>query len=355
MEPRHGAGKHSTSPRRQPAALHEVVALPQFANESGHVPKVVAVVRIAHDHVSPAGGLNTTAEGVTISTLLHPHDPGAERFCDLHRAIPTAIVGNDHLAGQPGLGEGSDGLLHTHTNGFMLIEARHDDRHLEVSITLPCSHPRLVLAHRCAPVLSHPCTPISTRGYCPGGEEAGRRPWIPPRYCPRRRMRQEPSPGEPAPVRPLIPEEVSPPSFPLSSKPNEASRWPQHRPLSFCASANSGRRRAPWRPNRSRKADSRPVFRRGFRILPGRDDICTLTLGCSVPLRRSAPTLALEQSVHTAVRAATGTFEANTRRSGLRSKDRSARRERSGRDTGETAPATALRTTTPPKPECMLV
>src|SRR5262249_7999561 len=233
--------------------------------------------------------------------------------------------------------------------------ARHDDRHLGVSITLPCPLPRLVLAHRCAPVLSHPCTPISTRGYCPGGGEAGRRPWIPPRYCPGRHTRQEPSPGEPAPVRPLIPEEVSPPSFPLSSKPNEASRWPRHRPLSFCASTNPGRHQALWKPDRSRRADSRPVSRRGFRIVRGRDDICRVPVGCSVRPRRSAQTPALEQSVHTAVRAATGTFEANPRGSGLQSKDWSTRKEQSGRDTGETAPATARSTTTGPKAECRLV
>src|SRR5262245_30069666 len=190
MERRHGTGKLRTSPRRQPAALHEVVAFPQFANESGYVPKVVAVVRIAHDHVSPTRDLNTAAEGMTVSARRHPHDPGAERFSDLGRAIRAAVVGNDHLTSQPGPGEGSDGLLHTHTNGFMLIEARHDDRHLEWSLTLPCPHRRLVLAHRCEPILSHPCTPISTRGYCPGGEEAGRRYRIPRRSYPGRHTRQ---------------------------------------------------------------------------------------------------------------------------------------------------------------------
>src|SRR5688500_134329 len=52
MKKRHGAWQYGASPGGKTAALNQVTTLPQLGDEPGDVAEVIAVVRVAHDHVT---------------------------------------------------------------------------------------------------------------------------------------------------------------------------------------------------------------------------------------------------------------------------------------------------------------
>src|SRR4051812_1724425 len=53
MQEGHCPGPPRSPARRQPTALHEVVVLAEFLHEFWDLLKIVAVVRVTHDHVTP--------------------------------------------------------------------------------------------------------------------------------------------------------------------------------------------------------------------------------------------------------------------------------------------------------------
>ena len=50
-------GRTRPPPDWQPAALHQIVAVPELRDELRQLAEVVAVVRVAHDHEAPASRL----------------------------------------------------------------------------------------------------------------------------------------------------------------------------------------------------------------------------------------------------------------------------------------------------------
>ena len=131
MQPGHGARFHRAAAGRQPATLHQVVSLSQLGDELRDVAEVVAVVRVAHDHVAPARRADAAHQGVAIAACADWYDTRAERRRDLDGAVGAAVVRDDDFSLDSSRLQGGEGLLDAHAHGLVLVEARHDHGHFD--------------------------------------------------------------------------------------------------------------------------------------------------------------------------------------------------------------------------------
>jgi hypothetical protein len=67
---------------------------------------------------------------------------------DLGGPIGAAVVDDDHLAGQPGVGKGLEGLGDAEADRFLLVEGREDDRDIEAVVGSAASGRQGGLARR---------------------------------------------------------------------------------------------------------------------------------------------------------------------------------------------------------------
>ena len=77
----------------------------ELFDELRDLQEVVAVVRVAHDHVTAAGRGDPTHQRTAVSGPLDPDDAGAEPLRDHRRLVGAAVVGNDDFAMDAAVGD----------------------------------------------------------------------------------------------------------------------------------------------------------------------------------------------------------------------------------------------------------
>lgn len=128
MEPGHGSGTYAAA---EPIAHDEVMALAQPLDEGLDVAEVVRVVGITHDDIATTGGRNARLQGTAVTTVRDSDHPSSVKAGDLGRAIRATVIGHDDLAPHTRLAQGLKGLVHATTDGASLVEARHNNRHID--------------------------------------------------------------------------------------------------------------------------------------------------------------------------------------------------------------------------------
>ena len=98
--------------------------------------KVVAFVRITHDHVLAAGGQDSAHQSVAIALFLNVHHPGAQAAGDFLRTVGAAIVGDYNFAADVMLAQGLLRLFYAGAQRFGFVEARHYDGEFEAGFFL---------------------------------------------------------------------------------------------------------------------------------------------------------------------------------------------------------------------------
>ena len=129
---RHGTGHDRSAAARQPAALHDVVALLQLVVEITDDAEVVTVVRIAHEYPFASRRRDAPAERVAVAALAHVHHTSAEAAGDLLRTISAAVVSDDDLTADTAGLQRRERLLDADGEGVLLVQAGHHDRQLEI-------------------------------------------------------------------------------------------------------------------------------------------------------------------------------------------------------------------------------
>src|SRR6185369_15519229 len=127
----HGTRQDPPAAALQPAALDQVVALPQLGDELRQLEEVVAVVGVPHHDQAPPRGGDAAHQRVAVAGRVDDHDPGAAPGGDPAGVVGAAVVGDHDLAGDPHLVDRRPGLLDAGAEGLRLVEARHDDRQLD--------------------------------------------------------------------------------------------------------------------------------------------------------------------------------------------------------------------------------
>ena len=95
MEPGHRAGTNSSS---KPIPHHKVISATQSVDKGAQLREVIGVIGVAHNDITPAGGLNARAERMTIATSGYCNDPRAMITGNLLRAVIAAVICNNHFA-----------------------------------------------------------------------------------------------------------------------------------------------------------------------------------------------------------------------------------------------------------------
>ncbi|HKD36714.1 MAG TPA: hypothetical protein VKB78_07930, partial [Pirellulales bacterium] len=125
MQRRHRSG---LDPAEKAIAEHQVVPGSELLDKTIERRKIVAVVRIAYDDEIAEGGLDTSAQRVSVSLLVYRDDARASSRSNRLRAIRAAVVGDDDLAIDVVSAQIGNCLGDAVANRFRLVEARHDDR-----------------------------------------------------------------------------------------------------------------------------------------------------------------------------------------------------------------------------------
>ena len=130
----HRAGEDRAAAGRQAAPLHERVAGAQLLDELRDLAEVVAVVGVAHDHPAAARRGDAAHERRAVATVLDRDDARTEPLGDLLGAVGAAVVGDDDLAGDAGLGQAAPRLLDAGRERVRLVEAGHHHRQLDLRL-----------------------------------------------------------------------------------------------------------------------------------------------------------------------------------------------------------------------------
>ena len=96
MHYRHGA--RGDAPLKS-VAHDQIVARAKLFDERKQSGKVVAFVRVSHDHVFPLRCLNARRQSRTVATSTHRHDSRIHVLSNLDGTIGASIVGYNDLAG----------------------------------------------------------------------------------------------------------------------------------------------------------------------------------------------------------------------------------------------------------------
>jgi hypothetical protein len=125
VQPRHRPGLDAAG---ETVAHHQIVAGAQPVEERPEGGEVVAVVGIAHRHIGAARRGDPADQRRAVAPLGHRHHPGALGLGERLRAVGAAVVGHQHLAGDPGRFEELACLAHTRRHRLGLVQAGHHDR-----------------------------------------------------------------------------------------------------------------------------------------------------------------------------------------------------------------------------------
>jgi hypothetical protein len=74
----HRPSTDATSTRRQPASLHKVVSFTELFDKARDFEKVIAAIRIAHDHVFPSGSRDSSGNRMAIALGRHVENRGPQ-------------------------------------------------------------------------------------------------------------------------------------------------------------------------------------------------------------------------------------------------------------------------------------
>src|SRR5690606_29560811 len=106
-------------------AHDQVVAFAQFLDESWNVPEVVAGIGVGHDHVAPVSGGDASHECAAVAFLWNADHAGPQGGGNRLRAVSTAVVSDDDLAGNAAFAERVLRFLDADRQRFGLVQARH--------------------------------------------------------------------------------------------------------------------------------------------------------------------------------------------------------------------------------------
>ncbi len=129
MQKRHRPGLDAAF---EPVADDEIAAAAQAREKWLQVSEVVAAVGVADDDVRAAGRVNSPHERSPVPADRHGHDPGAVRLGDADRSVGAAVVGDQHFAVDALALEECARFVDAGGERLGLVEARHQDRELEV-------------------------------------------------------------------------------------------------------------------------------------------------------------------------------------------------------------------------------
>src|SRR6185437_14700456 len=133
VQRRHGPRR---DPAPEPVAHHQVRALAQFVNKGHQVGEIIGIVGVAHDHVLAVGRDDATHQRVAVTLVADRYHPGAGVGGQPLAAVRAAVVGDQHLAADPALGQESHSLADARRHGLCLVEARHDHGQLHVFVSI---------------------------------------------------------------------------------------------------------------------------------------------------------------------------------------------------------------------------
>jgi len=129
MQGRHRARRDAAG---EAVPHHQLITGAQAVEKRVEPAEIVAVVAVADDDLAAARGADPGDQAVAIPPLGHMDDASPEAARKLRRAVRTAVVGHEHLALDPGAGEKPECLANAGRQRHRLVEARHQDRQLDV-------------------------------------------------------------------------------------------------------------------------------------------------------------------------------------------------------------------------------
>jgi len=126
--PDHRAGFDTTI---ESVAHDQVKALAQLVDERTDRGEVVAVIRVAHDHVAASRRVDATDQGAAVAPSRDVDHARAKLLGDHPRAVGAAVVGDDDLRRKAVPGDRLLRFADAGRDRFHLVETRHDDRKLD--------------------------------------------------------------------------------------------------------------------------------------------------------------------------------------------------------------------------------
>ena len=127
VEKRHRAGLDAAF---ESVAHHQVVAVAEFVDERHQTGEVIAVVGITYNDEGAGRSSDTAQKGASVTPSLGVDDACPETLGDLHRPVGTAVVGDDDLAGDAVVTNGTRRLFDASRERFCFVETGHYNRKL---------------------------------------------------------------------------------------------------------------------------------------------------------------------------------------------------------------------------------
>ena len=131
----HSAWFYRAAAGWEPAALHQFGTMGEWREKAGDLGEIVALIRVAHEDVSTAGGADSPHQRPAVAWFCDVDDAGALARRELHRAVSTAVVRDNDFSVDPLLPHRTQGFLDTAADGRRLVEARHNHRELQGLVT----------------------------------------------------------------------------------------------------------------------------------------------------------------------------------------------------------------------------
>src|SRR5580693_5885391 len=125
-------------PALKPVAHHQVSAAPESLDERHQGGEVIAVIGVAHDHITSASFGDPAPQCISVTTVSDSDDPGSGLAGQLLAAVGAAIIGYDDFAADVVFSQKSPCPPDTGGNGLSLIEARHQQRHFHLVSARHC-------------------------------------------------------------------------------------------------------------------------------------------------------------------------------------------------------------------------
>ena len=125
MQRGHGTGSY---PAFEAVAHDQLVTFPELFHENFQSGEVVAVIGIAHDDIATPSRLDTTQQRRPVPLDRHIHDPRTVLAGNFLRPVGTAVIRNQHFAGDAMTIQKTLRLVDAYGQGFRLVQARHQNR-----------------------------------------------------------------------------------------------------------------------------------------------------------------------------------------------------------------------------------
>jgi hypothetical protein len=130
-------GRIVPPPLGKAATHHDIIAFAELLDKARRFAEIIAIVRISHKNPSSAGRLDPAAEGTAIAFCDDFDDACSVVASEGKRAIGGTIVGDKDLTFDASGDETALGFVDTCNEGLSLVQARHQDREIQL---LPWVH-----------------------------------------------------------------------------------------------------------------------------------------------------------------------------------------------------------------------